>query len=97
MTQIVQVYEAIHGWKQRTDIAYSSLFGADGRMTGPVFQSLTLSFDRIKGGEGRPLEVLDSIRSLSDLLELYLQDMTDYERAVSPAGRLGVASGDTCR
>ena len=30
---------------------------------------------------GRPLEVLDSIRSLSDLLDAYGQSCTDYERA----------------
>jgi hypothetical protein len=42
---------------------------------------MRLNFERIRGGEGRPLEVLDSIRSLSDLLEAYLQAVTEFERA----------------
>jgi outer membrane protein TolC len=79
--QVVQAVEQIGGWRQRLDVTRSALFDARGRPTGPVFQSLQLNFDRIRAAEGRPLEVLDSIRSLSDALEAYGQAVTEYERA----------------
>jgi outer membrane protein TolC len=81
VAQVVQTREQALDWRRRLDITRSALFDAAGRPTGPVFRSLRLNFERIRGAEGRPLEVLDSIRGLSDLLEAYGQAATDYERA----------------
>lgn len=80
-TQVVQAQELLFGWRRRVDITRAALFDEKGAPNGPVFRSLRLNFDRIKAGEGRPLEVLDSIRGLSDALEAYGQALTDYERA----------------
>jgi outer membrane protein TolC len=80
VTDVVQTQEQVQGSRQRLDITRTALFDAAGAPTGPVFRSLRLNFERIKGGEGRPLEALDSIRGLSDTLEAYGQDVTDYER-----------------
>jgi outer membrane protein TolC len=79
--QVVQVQEQVLGWRRRVDITRNTLFDENNRPDGPVFRSLRLNFDRIKAGEGRPLEVLDSIRGLNDALETYGQAITDYERA----------------
>jgi len=50
---------------------------------GAVFQSIRLNFERIRNVPGtRPLEVVDSIRGLNDLLEAYAQAVTEYERSV---------------
>src|SRR5207245_6826817 len=74
--------EAVVDWRKRVEITGSSLFDAKGLPNGPVFQSLLLNFQRIREVEKtRPLEVLDSIRGLSDMLEAYGQAVTDYERA----------------
>jgi outer membrane protein TolC len=82
ITQVVRNLEAVQGWKQRMGVAKASLFDDAGRPDGPVFRSLRLNFQRIREvPETRPLEVLDSIRGLNDLLDLYAQTVTDYERA----------------
>jgi outer membrane protein TolC len=81
VTQVVQAYDQVRSWRERLTLAYSALFNDAGEPTGPAFRSLRLNFDRIRLGEGRPLEVLDSIRGLSDTLEAYGQALTDYERA----------------
>jgi outer membrane protein TolC len=82
VAEIVQAQEAVRGWRQRVQISARSLFDAKGQPAGPVFQALRLNFDRIFNvPETRPLEVLDSIRALSDLLETYAQAVTEYERA----------------
>ncbi len=82
VAQVVQVSELVTGWRRRLDISGSALWDARGRANGPVFQSLRLNFDRIRNVPGaRPLEVLDSIRGLNDLLQTYAADMTDYDRA----------------
>ncbi len=62
-------------------IARPALFDEKGQMTGATFQSIRLNFDRVRGGEGRPLEVLDSIRGLNDTMEAYIQATSDFERA----------------
>lgn len=80
-TQVVQAREGVQDWRERLGITRSALFTPTAEPAGPVFQSLRLNFDRIRGGEGRPLEVLDAIRGLNDLLESYGQATTDYERA----------------
>ena len=66
---------------QRLKLDVVTIAPGHGAPAGPVFRSLRLSFERIKGGEGRPLEALDSIRGLSDTLEAYGQGVTDYERS----------------
>lgn len=81
IAQVVQARELVQAWRDRLKINQSALFDAKGAPEGPVFRSLRLNFERIRGGEGRPLEVLDSVRGLSDSLEAYGQAVTDYERA----------------
>src|SRR5262249_44391597 len=81
IAQVVQSQAQVDGWRQRVDITRLSLFGPNYELNGSVFQSLRLNFERVRAAEGRPLEVLDSIRSLSDLLHAYGQSVTDYERA----------------
>jgi hypothetical protein len=81
VAQVVQAQELVRRGRERLTISRSSLFDAKGAPTGPVYRSLRLNFLRIKRGEGRPLEVLDAVRGLSDLLDSYATDVTDYERA----------------
>jgi outer membrane protein TolC len=82
VTQVVQAKELVDFWKKRVEIAGRALFDARGQPNGPVFESLVLNFRRIREVEKtRPLEVLDSIRGLNDVLETYAQAVTDYERA----------------
>jgi hypothetical protein len=83
VAEIVQAQESVEGWRQRLEITARSLFDAKGNPTGPVFQALRLNFDRIFNDpdNSRPLEVLDSIRGLNDLLDSYGQAATEYERA----------------
>jgi outer membrane protein TolC len=82
VADVVQVHEAVQGWRQRVTITRQALFDGDGRPNGPVFQALRLNFDRIRTVPAtRPLEVLDSIRGLNDTLDAYGQAITDYERA----------------
>lgn len=80
-TQVVQAQELVKGWWERVLITRSSLFDEKGDPEGPVFHSIRLNFERIRGAEGRPLEVIDSIRGLNDQLESFGQDLTDYERS----------------
>ena len=77
--QVVKGVERVEGSKQRLEVSRRALFDEKGRPAGPVFHSVQLNFDRIRGAEGRPLEALDSIRSLNDALETYGQVVTDYE------------------
>lgn len=81
VTQVVQADEQVRGWRERLAITRSALFDDAGRPAGAVFRSMRLNFERIQGGEGRPLEVLDSIRGLSDTLEAYGQAASDYDRS----------------
>jgi outer membrane protein TolC len=81
VTQVVQAQDAVQSSRERINITRAALFDPGGAPTGPVFRSLRLNFERIKGGEGRPLEALDSIRGLSDTLDAYGQAVTDYEVA----------------
>ncbi len=81
VTQVVQVREDVQSWRDRLRTTQEALFNAQGAPEGPVFQALRLDFERIRGAEGRPLEALDSIRRLSDLLEQYGTAATEYERS----------------
>ncbi len=81
IAQVVQAQEAARDWAERLQVTRSALFDASGAPKGPVYRSLILNFERIKGGEGRPLEVVDAIRGMADTLEAYAQAVTGYERA----------------
>ncbi len=82
MMQVVQAKEQIEGSRARLDIARSALFDDKGEAGGPVFVSLRLNFSRIRNVEGaRPLEVMDSVRQLYDLLDKYALAATDFERS----------------
>jgi outer membrane protein TolC len=81
IAQVVQAQEQVQRSLERVDVMRSALFDPSGAPTGPVFRSLRLNLERIRGGEGRPLEALDSVRGLSDSLEAYGQAITDLERA----------------
>ncbi len=79
--QVVQAHEAVQGWRERILVNRAALFDEQGAPNGPTFRALRLDFERILGAEGRPLEVLDSVRRLSDVLEAYGQALTEYERS----------------
>lgn len=81
VAQVVQTREQLDGWWDRLQIARTSLLDGSGEPQGPAYLSIRLNFERIRGGEGRPLEVQDSIRGLADMLDLYYQAVTDYERS----------------
>jgi outer membrane protein TolC len=81
VAQVVQAQEQVARSRERLGIIRAGLFGADNGPSGPAFQSLRLSLERIKQGEGRPLEALDSVRGLNDLLNVYADALTDYERS----------------
>src|SRR5207253_865905 len=67
---------------ERVTYIRSALYDSSGKPAGPVFESTRLNFERVREVEKtRPLEVLDSLRRLADLLELHAQAATDYERA----------------
>ncbi len=82
VTQVVQVNELIKAWQDRVAITQSALFDKAGKPAGPVFEAIRQNFTRIREEpKTRPLEVLDSIRGLSDSLEAYGHALTDYERS----------------
>jgi outer membrane protein TolC len=81
IAQVVQAQENARDWAERLTETRAALFDAAGAPKGPVYRALLLNFERIKGGEGRPLEVVDSIRLMADSLEAYAQAVTGYERA----------------
>jgi outer membrane protein TolC len=81
VAQVVQAREQVAGWRERVKITQAGLFDDQGAPNGPVFRALRLDFERIRGAEGRPLELLDSVRRLSDVLEAYGQAVTEYERS----------------
>jgi outer membrane protein TolC len=81
VADVVQAREQIERSRQRIDVSRSSLFDNKGLPAGPVYEGIRLNFLRLSREEARPLELLDAIRSLSDLLDAYVTDITDYERA----------------
>jgi outer membrane protein TolC len=82
VTQVVQTDELVKAWQERVAITRSALFDKAGKPGGPVFEAIRQNFTRIREEpKTRPLEVLDSIRGLSDSLEAYGQALTDYERS----------------
>jgi outer membrane protein TolC len=81
VADVVQAQEQIRRSRERLAISQGSLFDAKGAPAGVVYEAIRLNFLRLSKQEARPLELLDAIRSLNDLLDAYTQDMTDYERA----------------
>jgi outer membrane protein TolC len=103
VSQVVQALEGIQRGGERVAILRTSLFDANKQPTGTVYRSLLLNFKRIKAGQGLPLEVLDSTRRLSDVLEGYTLALSDYDRArfrllialgLPPAAILADSTGD---
>ncbi len=92
VSQVVQTAEQIRRGRQRVQVCRAGLFDDRDQPTGAVYRSLRLNFIRIKGGQGLPLEVLDSTRRLSDVLAVYADALTDYDRARL---RLLIALGQT--
>jgi outer membrane protein TolC len=79
---VVQTLDRLQGWRQRVAVLGKALFDDKGNPSGPTFRAVRLNFERIRNVPGsRPLEMLDSIRSLNDLLEAYGQAATDDERS----------------
>ena len=74
VAQVVKTNERLGSLRDRIGAIRSGLFDSSGRPNGPVFESIRQNFTRIREQpKTRPLEVLDSIRGLSDILEEYGQ------------------------
>jgi outer membrane protein TolC len=81
VSQVVSAVEQVRRARERIELITAGLFDEQGRPVGTVYRSLRLNFLRIKGGQGLPLEVLDSTRRLSDVLLVYADALSDYDRA----------------
>ncbi len=79
--QVVQTRAAVTQNAERLWTSWEALSDKQGKAAGPVFESLRLNFERIRGGEGRPLEALDSIRGLNDTLDAFANGLSDYDRS----------------
>src|SRR5439155_12885834 len=79
--QVVQTVDQVQQTAERLQILHTGLFDEQGKPGGPVYRSLKLNFIRIKGGQGRPLEVPDSVLGLNDTVEAYVNALTEHERA----------------
>jgi outer membrane protein TolC len=81
VSQVVRNMERMQRAEQRLNIYRAGLFDRQGRPRGAVYRSIALNFLRIKGGQGIPLEVLDSIVRLNDVLFGYAESLSDFDRA----------------
>ena len=81
VSDVVRTMERLQRAEQRVNVYSAGLFDEKKRPTGAIYRSIALNFLRIKGGQGLPLEVLDSLRRLSDVLEGYANALTDLDRA----------------
>jgi outer membrane protein TolC len=81
VAQVVQAIEFVEYTAERVKILQAGLFDAQGRPNGPVYQNVERNLRRLALGQARPLETLDSVRSLNDIREAYANALTDYERA----------------
>src|SRR5262249_18307676 len=81
VADVVQAQELIRRSRERLAITQGARFDRKGAASGVTYEAIRLNFLRLSREEARPLELLDAIRSLNDLLDAYIQDMTDYERA----------------
>ena len=79
--QVVQTHAALVQTAGRLWTTWDAIADKNGQPAGPIFESIRLNFERIRAGEGRPLEVLDSIRGLNDILDAYAIGLSEYERA----------------
>jgi outer membrane protein TolC len=79
--QVAQARDLTAQADERIALTRPALFDEKGEPVGAAYRSIRLNFDRIRGTEGRPLEALDSIRGLSDMLDAYIQAISDSERA----------------
>jgi outer membrane protein TolC len=79
--QVVQTHAALVQTAGRLWTTWDAIADKSGKPAGPIFESIRLNFERIRAGEGRPLEALDSIRGLNDVLEAYANGLSEYERA----------------
>lgn len=79
--QVVTTRAALTRNNERLWTAWQAISDKDGKPAGPVFESVRLNFERIRGGEGRPLEALDSIRGLNDTFEAFANGLSEYDRA----------------
>jgi outer membrane protein TolC len=80
VAQVVQAMEGVQRGEARYYVYRAGLFDDSGNATGTVYRAVRLNFLRIRGGQGLPLEVLDSIRRLSDVLQGYADTISDYDR-----------------
>src|SRR5207245_748425 len=81
VSQVVQALETAIRYRQRVEVVRAALFDERDRPVGVVYRSIELNFRRIFGGQGIPLEVLDSVRRLGDALDAYGNALTDYDWA----------------
>jgi len=81
ITQVVIAQEQVLRNRDRVRTLQAALFDEKGNPGGSTYRSIRLNFLRIRAGEGFPLEVLDAIRRLSDVLEAYANALTEYDRA----------------
>jgi outer membrane protein TolC len=81
MNQVVRASEQARQARERVRVTNDGLFDKEGEPKGPVYQAIRLNFLRIYNRQGLPLEVLDSLRRLSDILEAYGVALTDFDRA----------------
>jgi hypothetical protein len=80
VSQVVRVTERLRRAEQRLNIYEAGLFDEQKRPNGAVYRSIGLNFYRIRGTAGIPLEVLDSIIRLNDVLLGYADSLSDYDR-----------------
>ena len=78
---VVQAQEQMRRAEERVAITRAGLFDDTNRPTGAIYRALQLNFARIRGGQGLPLEVLDSTRRLSDVLSEYANALSDFDAA----------------
>lgn len=95
MSEVVRTHESIRRARQRVQVCRAGLFDTNNKPTGAIYRSLYWNFLRINKGQGLPLEVLDSTRRLSDVLGVYSDALTDYDRArfrlITALGLTGLA------
>jgi hypothetical protein len=79
--QVVQAHASLVQNGERLWTIWEGIADKEGKPNGPVFESIRLNFERIRGGEGRPLEALDSVRGLNDMMEAFANGLSEYDRS----------------
>jgi hypothetical protein len=80
MSQVVTSSEVVRRSREQVRLTQSALYDPRGLPEGPVYRSLRGNFERLALGDVYPLEMLDAIRRLNDVLESYGADLTEYDR-----------------